>query len=364
MKNKKIGIVGGGPVGFYLSYLLKKANCNVTIFEEHKKVGVPVQCTGIITGEIDKFTDLKTILKKSKLLEIKDVEVFAPNNNSVNIQLRKKNIIIDRAKFDNEIYKLAKKVGVDIRLETKVIKIDIKKIESQNNSINKTKIEYFDYIIGADGPNSIVSQMIHLNNKKKYWVGAQARVKLKNNLSVKFYPFKGTYAWVVPENKKIVRVGVVAEKNVSKQFTSFLKQFVKKKDILEYQGGLIPKFNPFSKYSKKGYYVVGDAGGFVKATTGGGIIPGLESARLLAQSIIHKKNYKRLIIQKLMPNLLIHNIIRNRLDKFSKKDYNELIKIVKEKEIKELIEKYDREFPFKLLVLLLIKKPNLLKFLF
>ena len=53
-----ITIVGAGPAGSYLAYLLAKKGQAVTIIEEHEKIGSPVQCTGIVTGSIEKFVKL------------------------------------------------------------------------------------------------------------------------------------------------------------------------------------------------------------------------------------------------------------------------------------------------------------------
>ncbi|MEM4264021.1 MAG: NAD(P)-binding protein, partial [Candidatus Woesearchaeota archaeon] len=42
-----ISIIGAGPVGSFAAYLLAKAGFEVSIFEEHEKIGLPVQCTGL-----------------------------------------------------------------------------------------------------------------------------------------------------------------------------------------------------------------------------------------------------------------------------------------------------------------------------
>ena len=44
-----ITIVGAGPAGSYLAYLLAKQGEKVIVLEEHSAVGSPVQCTGIVT---------------------------------------------------------------------------------------------------------------------------------------------------------------------------------------------------------------------------------------------------------------------------------------------------------------------------
>ena len=52
-----IAIVGAGPAGSYLGHLLAKEGKDVCIFEEHSRIGSPVQCTGIVTHSIEKFLE-------------------------------------------------------------------------------------------------------------------------------------------------------------------------------------------------------------------------------------------------------------------------------------------------------------------
>ena len=54
-----IVIIGAGPVGCYAAYLLAKKGKKVAVFEEHKKIGRPVHCTGIVTSSFGKIFDIK-----------------------------------------------------------------------------------------------------------------------------------------------------------------------------------------------------------------------------------------------------------------------------------------------------------------
>ena len=82
-----------------------------------------------------------------------------------------------------------------------------------------------DYLIGADGPNSIVRNYVNKKNKIKNWVGVQARAKLKTSGDV-FEAWldktPGFFGWVVPENEKIARIGLAANKDPNHHFQRFL----------------------------------------------------------------------------------------------------------------------------------------------
>ena len=51
------------------------------------------------------------------------------------------------------------------------------------------------------------------------------------------------------------------------------------------------------------------------------------------------------------------------MNKFSKDDYNELVKLCNKDSVKKLIYEHDREYPKKLLTSLLLKEPRFLKFI-
>ena len=77
-----ITVVGAGPAGCYAAYRLAQAGKTVQIFEEHNEVGVPVQCTGIVTSSIMNILKLK---KECIINEVSRVKIFAPNNNFIKL---------------------------------------------------------------------------------------------------------------------------------------------------------------------------------------------------------------------------------------------------------------------------------------
>ena len=66
-----ITIIGAGPAGCYAALGFAKKGRQVQVFEEHDKIGVPIQCEGIVTSEIKKLIEIK------KDFVIKDKRAFA-----------------------------------------------------------------------------------------------------------------------------------------------------------------------------------------------------------------------------------------------------------------------------------------------
>ncbi len=350
-----INIIGAGPAGSYTAYLLSKKGKDVNVFEEHKKIGLPIQCAGVTTSLLEDIIKLK---KDIIINKINKARIFSPNKKFIEINLKEENLVIDRNKFDNQLADIAKQQGAKFFLNSKFItnKKDYAIIKSKNK-IKKIK---FDYLIGADGPLSQVAKSNGLYKKREFWYGIQARVNLKNENIIEFYPYFGTYAWVVPENKDVARVGLVSKRDTNVLFRNFLFKFkkIKQKDIIEHQGGIIPQYNPWIKTQKDNIYLVGDAACQVKATTGGGIIQSLIASKALVDSIINNKKYGIEWRKLLGKELYVHYKSRKMMDKFKEKDWNKLVKEID----RDILENNGRDNISVIITKLLMKKPSLLYF--
>lgn len=337
---KTVSIIGAGPAGNYLAYLLAD-KFKVEVYEEHKEIGKPIQCAGIVTN---KFKEIIKPNKEFLINKTNKARVFAPNGSFLEIKV-KDNYIIDRTKFDSYLYKKAKQVGVKYHLGKKLSEKEIRKLKA-------------DYIIGADGPLSNTAKAFNLYKKREFYQAIQVRMKLKNDNAFEFYPYIKDIAWVVPENKDIVRIGVASKKNVKKTFDEFIKKF--NGEIIETQGGLIPIYDN-SRINKKKIFLLGDAALQVKATSGGGIIPALRAAKKLSKSLKKKLSYE-FLCKDLRLELSTHLIMRKILNKFSEKDWDDLIKLCNQRKVKKVLG-MDRESPIKMSFALILKEPRFLRYL-
>jgi geranylgeranyl reductase family protein len=360
---KKISIIGAGPSGSYLACLLAEKGFDVSVFEEHEKIGIPVQCAGITTSFLGNLLDLK---KEFVINKVDKARIFSPNKNFVDIKI-KENLILDRARFDQYLMKKAKQKGAKFFPGHRFVEANKNTIRIQKAKSKIIKEIKADYIVGADGPLSDVASSFKLKSKKEFLYGIQTRAKLKNNNIVEFYPYIGEYAWIVPESKEIARIGVASKKNTKKIFDDFIKDKLKENQIIEIQAGLIPVYNPKAKIQKNNVFLLGDAAKMVKATTGGGIIPGILGAKALADSIIKRKNYNAQLRKLVKKELLIHLKARQIMNKFSKKDWNYLVKLSKNPKIKKILKENERDFISKIIIKSIIAEPRLIyfaKFLF
>ena len=78
----------------------------------------------------------------------------------------------------------------------------------------------------------------------------------------------------------------------------------------------------------------------------------------------NKKDYEKEFKKKLKMNMWMNLVIRNKLNRFDDEKYNELIRIFNKENIKRyMCEKGDMDFPSRFFLGLLMRQPNLLKFL-
>jgi len=360
----KICIIGAGPAGNYAAYLLSKSGYEVVIFEKNPKIGPPVQCTGILS---DHFKEILGPKDEFVLNTVEKTRIYAPNGNFLEARI-KTNYVICRKKFDNYLANLAKGVGAKYYLEHsfKSATQDKEGITILLNNRGKDINIKSDILIGADGPLSPVSKQFNIYKRRKHLIGTQIEAKKENDNTVEFYPYLGCYSWIVPVNKKTVRIGVAAYKDSQKIFKEFAHEKIGKdypKKILEHQSGVIPVFDPSVTVQRGKVFSLGDAATFVKATSGGGINQSLKSAEILANCISNKLNYEKEWKRYLYKNLHTHLIVHKMMKKFSKNDWNQLIKIFSKPKMKKILYSRSRDKLLPMLFKVAITNPSVFRFI-
>lgn len=357
-----IVIVGGGPIGCFLGSLLAEKGLDVNIYEEHAVIGNPVQCTGIVTSKIKDIIALKDEFIVNKLNKVKINSL----NNSVDLELSEE-LVLDRMKFDQYMAKKALDNGAKIVLNHKFRGVE----EGNAVFFDKEKGENIrikaDKIIGADGPLSAVAKSAGIFENREFYSGIQVRVK--GSFDDKCYEtYFGSmcsdfFAWIVPESNEFARVGMASRDNPKENFDKFLGlKGLKKEDIIDKQGGLIPVYDKNILLQKGNVFLVGDAASHVKATTGGGLVPGLKAATILADCIVNSKDYDK-ELKKLNRELWVHLKIRKILNNFSDKDYDKLVNLLGKEKVKEVLKNNNRDSPFRVLKKAIFAEPKLLGFI-
>jgi len=340
----KVTIVGAGPCGCFLAYLLEKNGIEVKVIEKKGIPWLPLKCAGLVS---DRIKEIIKIPEEIILSECNVAILRFPGNREVVIKGKEKAFVIDRIKFDKFLFEVAEGEGAKFFLRE-----DFKTFKLRNNCVaiftGKRRINS-KVLVGADGTLSKVRR--NLNLKIRYVEGFQARVKMKHKLNeVELWFDKGIadfFSWIVPESENVSRAGVLCSRNSKLSLRKFLKK-IKAKDIIDYQFGYIPSY--FSKkMSGERIILVGDAASQAKASTGGGIVTGLLGSKIGSKCIVNafeencfsskffRENYDEAYYKEIGKELKRAYFLSRALREFNNSDLLSLRKLISNEGIQKII---------------------------
>ena len=351
-----VAIIGAGPAGSYLAFLLAKTGQSVDLYEEHAEIGIPIQCSGVITQEIESLIPLK---KEIIVNKIKKVRFHAPDNSSFEVKI-KEDYVFNRQLLDQHVASLAEQAGAKIYLNHRFHAFERKEKTLKINVGDKV-IET-DVLIGADGPHSAVAKAAGLYGERTFMTGiqAQANADIQDKHIVEIFLGYGSFGWLIPENEETGRIGVVGYGDCKSAFDKLMA--LKNATFLCHQSGLIPLYTSKIKTEDRGVFLIGDAACQVKGSTHGGILYGMLAAKDLATTLLEGGSYEKRWKKRLGLDLWLNLKIHQTLERFSEKELNRLVALFSQEKLKNILSSNVRDFPSKFLLQLLLKEPRLLQF--
>jgi len=284
-------IIGGGPAGAYLGYLLGKNGMRPLIFDYSHPREKPCG-GGISVLAIEKFPILSEIPDPKE--PSNDLELISAKGISVMTFGEKDSWTLSRKKMDKFILDKSIEAGVKL-IEEQVI--DINQVDNIWH-IKTKKGEYKSkIIIGADGVDSIVRKKILGPIPQKdlgICYGCFAVSDKKEQSCIKFLENKQGYAWCFPGHDHLsIGIGVESsnKKDVKKIFNDFLSTYYPNINIQSNWGAKIPNIKNQDFYdlpcAGEDWILIGDAAGHVDSITGEGITYALWSAELASKAILN-----------------------------------------------------------------------------
>ncbi len=347
---QNILVVGGGPAGLLASINLReKRYCSdITILEEHKYIGKPEHCAGVISIKgLEKYY-YKYIDKKEVIFnKVRGARIHFPEGKTIIVEGNKYiAAIVDRERFDYSLYKEARKREIKVRMNEKV-----KKISSNKYSINilasSKKIYRAHILILATGVNDNLSYRIGFSKNERIVPALQYVLDVSKTIDTENVDIflgnrysKDFFAWIIPLSDKKIKVGVASRDNPLIRIKLLLNEKNIKEKIGEYRikkvlGGAVitsgPKKKLVIKNGSNVSFIIGDTAGMTKPTTGGGVVFIGIATELLSKSIVDKNYYQYQVEwwRKMRNEIVIQKALRKFLDKLNDKELFQIYNILK-----------------------------------
>lgn len=367
MRRYDVLVVGGGPVGCLVAKIVSQQGFSVGLFEEHEEVGVPVRCAGLVSPRV---MDLAGASNTLILNKISGARIYSPGGHSLSIGGKKiQAFSIDRAQFDRDLANQAASAGAKLWLGNRVAGIN------KTNIVLKTGEEIgFQFLVGADGPTSLVARSCNLIFPQERIYGINAEFSLEHDSSMVDIFFgksisPGFFSWVIPAGEKVkVGLGVSPGYKPRKFFMAFLKKLGIKEQP-HYHVGIIP-LNPIERLYRNNIILVGDAAGQVKPSSGGGLYPGLVGASHCGNALIQAlekgdnlSSYYSAWHAEIGKEIKRGLFLRRLFLRIDDTKIDKIFQILSAPDLLDIINKYgDIDYPSKVLLNLIKHHPGILRY--
>lgn len=290
-------IIGAGPAGAHLSYLLAKAGANVALID---RVTFPRDklCGGLLTYKTLKILWSSYPEKNFSGYEIRTTDVFYKDDLAASFRLLSPVCTVNRNYFDGTLVNYSKKEGTHTYFGSGISSVDFKKREVRLKNGNILK---YANLVGADGALSRLRYLAGLQRNQlgfcmeAYipWEQINDSIKLREgSIEIHYDSYISGYGWVFPrQDKVVVGVGNISNgkptEEIYDSFYSFLGK-VAHPEGLKPRGAYLPSGNSIilGNPNYENMCLIGDAAGLIDPFTGEGIYYALLSAEIVASAIL------------------------------------------------------------------------------
>jgi geranylgeranyl reductase family protein len=372
-------VVGGGPVGSRVAALTAKS-MRTLVFEEHEKVGTPVQCAGLVTPRVVEMAGAEgTVLNR-----ISGGVVHFPGGISIELNGKEtKAVVVDRMTFDIASQEMALDAGAEFITGTRYTSFfrdqDSLNVEAVSGGEKRTLRA--NLLVGTDGYKSCVGRAAGIGQSRDMVRGIQADIdrKLDDQDCILVYLGQeiapGFFAWMIPCGD-FTRVGLCVSKGHGAP-SSFLSSFLKTVGLgdaerLNSISGIIPIGPPQSTYADR-VMVVGDAAAQAKPLSGGGLYTGMVAAECASRTAIESleendfssrmmSRYQERWRSEIGKELDKGYRIRKVFVRLNDRKIDEVGRLMNRRDVLEILSQGDIDYPSRLAPSILRSIPSLLKF--
>ena len=270
-------IVGAGPAGSAAAAECARRGLSTICIEEHGTIGYPVQCAGLLSNAA--FAE-SGVSESPVLTRVSGARVISEKGNEILIDAKtQKAVVVDRGSFDREMAENAANSGSEFLLKTAAYGICGTSLMVR--SVKGHREIPFRLLIAADGPRSTLARIHRMPRAKTFLAGIQAEVLHDcDSRFVEIYPDASPdfFGWMIPAGEGRARIGLCGQADVQQRFFALREKFGASGVMIHLVTGTLPLGIMPKTFGHRTMFV-GDAAGFAKPTSGGGVYTGIRSAR-------------------------------------------------------------------------------------
>ena len=289
----KVGIIGAGVGGSYLSYLLSKDGLDNIIFDfraPHEKL-----CGGGVSYKtVTKFPIIGELPCPRKV--VWKSTFISPKDRMVKVEFEKPLTIFNRRDLDYSFLRKARESGACFKKE----KVHLFTLEGGHWRISTETGDYMaEILVGADGALSRTGRKLKLPSMKvDYFFTLQCFLDVEKDFVIyKFLPDLEGYLWAFPRVDSLA-VGVVSKdcgrkgyNDMKEKLFHFIDRYYPgQTGTVSIKGAYIPFFSTKNLQDvpvcSNNWALIGDAATFVDPISGEGIYYAMYSAEILAECIL------------------------------------------------------------------------------
>lgn len=360
-------VIGAGPSGSTAAKHAALGGAQVILIDKKSEIGTPKRCAEGIYETGLKWLDIKPD-ERWIAQTIYGGVIHAPDGNDFVLtseDINLKGYILERKIFDKHMAMDAIRAGSKIMIKTLVTDVKRKTngFEVLCNSIEGNFTINTKLVICADGCESTIAKKVGIESTTQENMMSCAQFEMCNvdcygdNDNIEFFIgndiAKGGYAWIFPKGNQVANVGIGISGSSDETVYNALLDFIEKcpatknAQAVELNIGGDPINGLVEKIYDDNIMICGDAAGQVNPIEGGGIILGMlggMAAGKVAASSIKEQDYSKEKLHEyyIEFNKLSHSVVeklpeaRDIIFSLSDKDYNKLVDVANNMDIKNI----------------------------
>ena len=383
-------IVGAGPAGSRMARDLALRGFDVVNLEEHRAVGMPCHCSGLVSPRTLELANVGTDIIANT---IRGAVIHAPGCQPVTIGGdRVHAYVIDRSEFDRRLAAQAELAGATVLRQSRFHRFSLAGEVSGKLTDGAVTVHFqregvetqirARLLVGADGALSRVAEQVRGSRAKDVVVGLGAlaeydRNQLEDHVEILLDPGSapGWFGWTIPLGAGMARLGTGSANGI-KPLESFNRlragfpETFGAARVHSHSGGTIAVWEPTPMISDR-VMLVGDAARQVKPTSGGGIHAALRAAGLaatVASEAIHQgtvsaralQPYPRRWRQSVGKELRRQHDMRRAFRRLTTHDLQFLLPLLQDRTVRAMVDTAgDIDFPSRLVGATARHRPDL-----